>query len=83
MDGKDIVVIWIPGGDIRPYKCPVSFPTERSRHGEKAYYIRKMASTIKAGPQEERPQDADGVIVMFQRLSGFLKSYRRVRPKAA
>lgn len=54
MDGKDIIVIWIPGGDLRPYKCPVSFPTEKSRHGEKAYYIRKMASTIKASPQEER-----------------------------
>ena len=54
VDGKDIIVIWIPGGDLRPYKCPVAFPTEKSRHGEKAYYIRKMASTIKAGPQEER-----------------------------
>ena len=54
VDGKDIIVIWIPGGDLRPYKCPVAFPTEKSRHWEKAYYIRKMASTIKAGPQEER-----------------------------
>ena len=54
IDGKDIIVIWIPGGDLRPYKCPISFPTERSRHGEKAYYIRKMASTIKASQQEER-----------------------------
>lgn len=54
VDGKDIIVIWIPGGDLRPYKCPVAFPTEKARHWEKAYYIRKMSSTIKAGPQEER-----------------------------
>lgn len=54
VDGKDIIIIWIPGGDLRPYKCPVAFPTEKSRHWEKAYYIRKMASTIKAGPHEER-----------------------------
>ena len=30
-----------------------------------------------------RPQDADGEIVMFQRLGGLLKSYRRIRYKAA
>ena len=27
-DGKDIVVIWIPGGEDRPYKCPVHFPSD-------------------------------------------------------
>ena len=30
-----------------------------------------------------RPQDTDGEIVMFQRLGGLLKSYRRIRRKAA
>ena len=25
--GVDIIVLWIPGGDDRPYKCPVAFPT--------------------------------------------------------
>ena len=29
------------------------------------------------------PQDEDGEVVMFTRLGGFLKSYRRVRKKAA
>ena len=29
------------------------------------------------------PQDEDGEVVMFARLGGFLKSYRRVRKKAA
>lgn len=29
-----------------------------------------------------RPQDMDGEIVMFQHLSGLLKSYRRIRCKA-
>ena len=29
------------------------------------------------------PQDEDGEVAMFTRLGGFLKSYRRVRKKAA
>ena len=24
-EGKEIIVLWIPGGEARPYKCPVSF----------------------------------------------------------
>lgn len=28
-DGKDIIVLWIPGGEARPYKCPVHFPNEK------------------------------------------------------
>jgi ATP-dependent DNA helicase RecG len=53
-EGKDIVVIWIPGGEDRPYKCPVHFPSDKSRDWEKAYYIRKMANTIRANAKEER-----------------------------
>lgn len=54
-DGKEIIVLWIPGGMARPYKCPVHFPTEKSAaKGDKAYYIRKMSSSIKANPLEEK-----------------------------
>lgn len=53
--GKDIIVIWIPGGDDRPYKCPVVLNSDKTaRKSEKAYYIRKMASTLKANAREER-----------------------------
>jgi len=53
--GKDIIVLWIPGGDARPYKCPVSFPTEKAAvKGEKAYYIRKMSNSIRANQLEEK-----------------------------
>lgn len=27
-EGKEIIVLWVPGGADRPYKCPVAFPTE-------------------------------------------------------
>ena len=54
-DGKDILVIWVPGGDDRPYKCPILLKSEgSSKKSEKAYYIRKMASTIRTNAREER-----------------------------
>ena len=52
--GADIIVLWIPGGDARPYKCPIAFPTEKSAKAEKAYYIRKLSNTIRANQLEEK-----------------------------
>lgn len=53
--GKDIIVIWVPGGDDRPYKCPVKLNSEESsQKSERAYYIRKMSNTIRANTREER-----------------------------
>ena len=55
IDGKDILVLWIPGGDDRPYKCPEKIYTEKSREkSEKAYYIRKLSNTVKSNYLEER-----------------------------
>ncbi len=53
-DGKEIVVLWVPGGPDRPYKCPVAFPTEKAKKAEKAYYIRKMSNSIRANTLEEK-----------------------------
>ena len=54
-DGKEIMVIWVPGGENRPYKCPVHFPVNKTeKKGDKAYYIRKLASTVKASAAEEK-----------------------------
>ncbi|MDO4840390.1 MAG: ATP-binding protein [Desulfovibrionaceae bacterium] len=49
-EGADILVLWIPGGNIRPYKCPVTL-TDRS--GDKAYYIRRDVATVLAEKHEE------------------------------
>lgn len=55
MDGKHILAIWIPGGDERPYKCPIKLYTEKGRRESgKAYYIRKMSNTIRANANEEK-----------------------------
>jgi predicted HTH transcriptional regulator len=49
--GSDILVLWVYGGEFRPYKCPVRLNGEKS---DKAYYIRKAASTIRANLNDER-----------------------------
>ena len=49
--GKQLLVIWAPGGYDRPYKCPADPYAKRIT---KKYYIRKLASTIEAKNAEER-----------------------------
>lgn len=53
-DSKEIIVLWVPGGPDRPYKCPVAFSTEKAKKTEKAYYIRKMSNSIRANALEEK-----------------------------
>ena len=54
-DGKEIMVIWVPGGNDRPYKCPVYFSKEGEKKGaERAYYIRRMSNTVRANDNETR-----------------------------
>lgn len=50
--GKLFIVIWAPGGSVRPYSSPKSMAKD-SR--ERVYWIRKMANTI--APTEEEKRD--------------------------
>lgn len=51
VQGKHIIVIWVPGGYGRPYKAAKDVFAKNS---PKNYYIRKFASTIVASPDEEK-----------------------------
>ena len=51
-EGKPLMMIWGPGGPERPYKCPVAI--RKDAKSEKAYYIRKMSSTVRASRLEEK-----------------------------
>ena len=42
---RTILVLWIPGGETRPYKAKVD---PWKKHSEWAYYIRKQSSTVRA-----------------------------------
>ena len=51
VQGRLILILWVPGGETRPYKA-------RIRLGEKntgwAYYLRKHTSTVQARGEDER-----------------------------
>jgi len=49
-EGKTLFVIWVQGGDQRPYSCPVHLGKDTMERG---YYIRKLSSTIRANHEEE------------------------------
>lgn len=51
-EGVDLLVLWVPGGNERPYKAPVVIA--KDARSDRACYIRKMASTVRATPAEER-----------------------------
>jgi len=50
IDGKMIIVIWVPGGETRPYKAKRSL----ANGSDWAYYIRKQSSTVRAKGEDER-----------------------------
>lgn len=51
-EGKKFIIIWCPGGDLRPYVSP---KTMKKDNKEKIGYIRKASSTIE--PTEEEMRD--------------------------
>ena len=51
-EGKRLLIVWVPGGCERPYRCPEHIAKDAK--SPKAYYIRKLASTVKATRQDEK-----------------------------
>ena len=50
-----LIVVWCPGGQVRPYKSPSHFTFKSGKatpSGEATYFIRKMNSTIKPSNEE-------------------------------
>ncbi len=48
---KMILVIWVPGGENRPYKAPISLG---AKENQKAYYVRVGSVTKRANLHEEQ-----------------------------
>jgi ATP-dependent DNA helicase RecG len=48
-DGKNILVVWVPGGDNRPYKAPSTV----GEKGQYKHYIRRGSSSVVASHREE------------------------------
>ena len=51
--GKMVLIIWVPGGEIRPYKAPLHLGNERLKQG-KVYYVRQGSVTRQANQEEEQ-----------------------------
>jgi ATP-dependent DNA helicase RecG len=49
--GKLVLVVWVPGGEMRPYKAPVNLAKGNK---EWAYYIRINANTVRAKGHQEQ-----------------------------
>ncbi|MES2530757.1 MAG: ATP-binding protein [Pseudomonadota bacterium] len=45
VDGRNLIVLWAPGGQTRPYKVPASVT---AKHKNWHYYIRRYSSTVEA-----------------------------------
>jgi ATP-dependent DNA helicase RecG len=50
IDGKSVLVIWVPGGNKRPYEVPENVTDKKEK--KYRYYIRRYASTIRADKDE-------------------------------
>ncbi len=50
-EGRNLIVLWAPGGQNRPYKAPAAVT---ARHKELHYYIRRYSSTVEARGADER-----------------------------
>lgn len=67
-EGASLLVVWAPGGYDRPYRAPV-FP--QNKKSEKAYYIRRYSSTVKANAAEEVDLREQGRRIPFDDRANF------------
>ncbi len=51
--GVSLLIIWVPGGELRPYKAPVHIGKEYQKQG-KLYYVRQGSVTRLANAEEEQ-----------------------------
>ena len=49
VDNKKVIVIWVPGGENRPYEVPKEI---RARNKEYHYYLRRYSSTVLASKED-------------------------------
>lgn len=52
-DGKIILLIWVLGGEMRPYKCPPNLSSKKSERQDSVAYVRRMSNTVRANQEEE------------------------------
>ncbi|MCL1816381.1 MAG: putative DNA binding domain-containing protein [Clostridiales bacterium] len=76
LNGKNIIVLWVPGGSNRPYKCP----NRLSMPANKSYYIRRLSSTIKANAHDEQELFSVSEIIPYDDRSNPRADIEDLRP---
>ena len=51
VEERNLIVLWAPGGETRPYKAPKAVTAKKKDH---RYFIRRYASTVEAKGEDER-----------------------------
>ncbi len=51
VDGKPIIILWVPGGNSRPYEVPENIQAKDKRY---YYYIRKYSNTVNPSIEERQ-----------------------------
>ena len=51
---KWLFIIWVPGGQTRPYKAPLSLG--KDHRGQKAYWVRRFANTVQVRTEADEHQ---------------------------
>jgi ATP-dependent DNA helicase RecG len=52
IDDRNLLILWAPGGQTRPYKVPMAVTAKN--HKTWHYYIRRCSSTVQAKGEDER-----------------------------
>jgi ATP-dependent DNA helicase RecG len=53
-EGRNLIVLWAPGGQNRPYKAPWAVTAKNKDYH---YYIRRYSSTVEVKPNSEEEQE--------------------------
>ncbi|NEM99434.1 RNA-binding domain-containing protein [Pontibacter burrus] len=51
VDGRQLLVIWVPGGSNRPYEVPEQITASQKRY---FYYVRRYANSVKADQETQQ-----------------------------
>ena len=73
--GQDILVVWVPGGDNRPYQGP-----RRAKNGGNAYFVRQGSETIEAKGEILNQLLSQTARIPFDDRRSFVSSVEDVSP---
>jgi len=78
VDGRNVLVIWIPAGAGRPYKAPEYVTAKKNK--KYSYYIRYGTCTVKANSEQEQELISMANMVPFDERPNWSASLKDISP---